>query len=539
MNLINISPFLGIISNLSLLVLLGVSNTAWAETSSYIAPSIVYQIANVNIQEKKALIDEQVTSVNQLEDVQPTDWAFSALQSLIERYGVIAGYPNSRYQGNRAMTRYEFAAALNTTLERVNELIAQGATLLVSHDDLATLQRLQEEFTTELTMLKCRVDSLEASTASLEANQFSTTTKLTGQVIFALTGGGFSGERILDVTGKEIATENPNTTFIYRAALDFDTSFSSTDLLKIRLDIGSNGADDNAAGFLEPAFGSTLDFSAKPPVENLGLSRLYYTFSPFKDITLSLGPKIALTDYIDLNTYANLSFLDFSTQALVNNYILFPVQGLGAGGVISWKPGQGSFTVRAGYIASSANEPRETTSSVPGIFPLGYTLYPDGGSDQGLFGAPYQSIFELELAPSRYAALRLQYTSGNVLGGQFNVFGANAELSITNQFAIFGRYGFGSYNDTAFGDIEPSYWMAGVAFRDMFKLGALAGIAIGQPFIENKVGSATQTNFEAFYNLPVTANIRLTPLVQVITNPANQEENGTIFTGTLRTVFSF
>ncbi|RUT09885.1 hypothetical protein DSM106972_003800 [Dulcicalothrix desertica PCC 7102] len=81
--------------------------------------------------------------------------------------------------------------------------------------------------------------------------------------------------------------------------------------------------------------------------------------------------------------------------------------------------------------------------------------------------------------------------------------------------------------------------MAGIAFPDLFKEGALAGIAIGQPFIENAVGNATQTNFEAFYNLPVSDNIRITPLIQVITNPANQEDNGTIFTGTLRTVFSF
>ena len=32
----------------------------------------------------------QVTSVSQLSDVQPTDWAFQALQSLVERYGCIA-----------------------------------------------------------------------------------------------------------------------------------------------------------------------------------------------------------------------------------------------------------------------------------------------------------------------------------------------------------------------------------------------------------------------------------------------------------------
>ena len=46
----------------------------------------------------------QVTSVSQLSDVSPTDWAFQALQSLIERYGCISGYPDGTFRGNRAMT---------------------------------------------------------------------------------------------------------------------------------------------------------------------------------------------------------------------------------------------------------------------------------------------------------------------------------------------------------------------------------------------------------------------------------------------------
>lgn len=62
----------------------------------------------------------QVTSVSQLSDVQPTDWAFQALQSLVKRYGCIAGYPDGTYRGNRALTRYEFAAGLNACLDRVN-----------------------------------------------------------------------------------------------------------------------------------------------------------------------------------------------------------------------------------------------------------------------------------------------------------------------------------------------------------------------------------------------------------------------------------
>ncbi|WP_237395441.1 iron uptake porin, partial [Okeania sp. KiyG1] len=66
----------------------------------------------------------QVTSVSQLSDVQPTDWAFQALQSLVERYGCIAGYPDGTFKGNRAMTRYEFAAGLNACLDRITELVA-------------------------------------------------------------------------------------------------------------------------------------------------------------------------------------------------------------------------------------------------------------------------------------------------------------------------------------------------------------------------------------------------------------------------------
>jgi hypothetical protein len=77
----------------------------------------------------------QVTSVSQLSDVQPTDWAFQALQSLVERYGCIVGYPDRTYRGNRALTRYEFAAGLNACMDRINELIAAGTADLAKKED--------------------------------------------------------------------------------------------------------------------------------------------------------------------------------------------------------------------------------------------------------------------------------------------------------------------------------------------------------------------------------------------------------------------
>jgi porin len=404
---------------------------------------------------------------------------------------------------------------------------------------LVTLQRLQEDFTAELATLRGRVDTLEARSVELEANQFSTTTKLTGQAIFAVNAGGFEGDRIVDVRGREIANEDPNATILYRVALDLDTSFFGTDRLKIRLDTGSNGGGDNVAGVLEPNFGSVLDFSVKPPRDgDIGASRVYYTFSPLKDFTVSLGPAIVPTDYVDRNSYANLSFRDFSTQAMVNNYILFPINGQSSGAFVEWNPGRGAFKVRTMYVAADAAN-ASNQGIIRGVSPVIRVLFPSGGGNRGLFGDSYQGTVEVEYSPNRAFALRLQYSGGSIFDNCFDVLGVNAELALSQQLAIFGRYGYGSYNNTAFGDLNPNYWMAGVAFRDLFVPGTLAGIAAGQPFIESAVGNATQTNFEAFYNFPLSNNIRITPLVQVITNPANQDANGIIVTGTVRTVFSF
>ena len=100
--------------------------------------------------------EEQVTSITQFSDVQPTDWAYQALSNLIERYGCVAGYPNGTYRGNRAMTRYEAAALLNACLDRVTEVTDE-------------LKRLMKEFEKELAVLKGRVDGLEARVGELEA----------------------------------------------------------------------------------------------------------------------------------------------------------------------------------------------------------------------------------------------------------------------------------------------------------------------------------------------------------------------------------
>jgi hypothetical protein len=149
-------------------------------------PTLAWEQLSQDTQENSAM--EQITSVSQLSDVSPNDWAFQALQLLIERYGCISGYPNSTYRGNRTLTRYEFAAGLNACLNQINTLIANNTTNLVNREDLTTLQRLQEEFSEELIALRGKLDNLEVTTTTLEARQFSTTSELEGEVIIAVVG---------------------------------------------------------------------------------------------------------------------------------------------------------------------------------------------------------------------------------------------------------------------------------------------------------------------------------------------------------------
>ncbi|HLO50992.1 MAG TPA: iron uptake porin, partial [Kamptonema sp.] len=201
---------------------------------------------------------KQVTSVSQLSDVQPTDWAFQALQSLVERYGCIAGYPDGTFRGNRALTRYEFAAGLNACLDQISQQIGTATANLANKEDLVKLQKLQEEFAAELATLRGRVDALESRTAELEANQFSTTTKLYGLTFFNLTDTRATGKIKAEGTSAFTASRDANgrpiqrrlsgdteTTFSYLTWLSLVTSFTGKDTLLMVLAAGNGNAATN------------------------------------------------------------------------------------------------------------------------------------------------------------------------------------------------------------------------------------------------------------------------------------------------------
>jgi Carbohydrate-selective porin, OprB family/S-layer homology domain len=487
----------------------------------------------------------QVTSVSQLSDVQPTDWAYQALQSLVERYGCIAGYPNGTFRGNRAATRYELAAALNACLDQISDRFA-------TKEDLEAVKALQEEFKAELATLKGRVDSLEARTATLEAQQFSTTTKLQGEVVMA----GQYGDTLGGGANAVNLAPDSRATAIARVRLNFNTSFSGSDLLQTQLEVGNAGQDlfTNVPVLGPSGFdvydGGVVDYANV--ASTVSLRRLAYSFKPIKNLTVTVGPRLFPSDFVDFNTYANNSAQDFSSGFFINNPLIITNavdNPGGAGAAVDWNIGGGPFSFRAAYVAASPNN-----------------AVNNGLGGGGLFGDPNQGTVELEYArpfgkdDKNNFAVRLQYTNSNTfvdltplsnnaanfagLGSsvQQNVVGANVEASF-GRFGFFGRFGY-SINPNIVGvgsAFEPDNimsWMGGVGVKDLFVPGSLLAVAAGQPFIVQGQGGPQQTNFEGFYRFPVNDNITITPAVQVITDVQNVNTD-TVIQGLVRATFSF
>ena len=492
----------------------------------------------------------QVTSVSQFSDVQPTDWAFQALQSMVERYGCIAGYPNSTYRGNRALTRYEFAAGLNACLDRVNELIATATADIVTREDLVTLQRLQEEFSAELATLRGRVDSLEARTAELEGNQFSTTTKLKGEAIFALSSA--FGDDAADTDND--STNNPdledNVTFSNRVHLRLLTSFTGEDQLETRL----NAA--NITKFRRGVTGTnmtSLGFDSNNG-NNVELDKLNYAFNVTDKVRVKVDA-IGATIHSNINVF-NPLFKSSSSGALSRfgrvSSVYHPNTGSSSSGVtVSFNP-KGKISFDAAYVVpgNNASNPAER---------------------RGLFNGSNTALAQLSFKPNKKIGLGLVYSRVYQTGNQVNLtgsigsgfasdpfddvattsnnYGIQGTFKATDKVVVSGWAGFSTAEAESGvnigADADIFYWAANVGIKDIGGEGNVLGLIVGQsPKVTNNDIAAredddTSFHLEGLYKMKISDNIAITPGLMVIFNPEHNDNNDTIYVGTVRTTFKF
>jgi len=530
-----------------------------------------------------------VTSVSQLSDVRPTDWAFTALQSLVERYGCIAGYPDSTFRGGKALARYEFAAGLNACLDKINEIISAGLADKVSKEDLGTLQKLQEEFAAELATLRGRVDSLDKKVATLEAQQFSTTTKLTGLAMFNLTGATAGGDVIAErlapgnvfatpprIGGvpNRVVTQKPNVTFGYYLFLNLTTSFTGKDALVTQLVTGNGNSPANnfvSAGGTNSWGTPFLDQTGVPAgsANQFHIRELFYSFPAASNVNVVVGPRINFYRYFDGNRFTN--FVTGATSFNSNGSTLSNAVDRGSGAVVAWTINP-QFRLTAAYLGENteflaSTNPNFNTSSNP---------------NQGLFGGTNTLTTELVYSPSKDANFRFLYTRSNIKTNNNRITGATAEplpygvaddgaggpidnatadtfilnfdWLVSKGFGVFGRYSYGSTNISplnnaiAGGSVNVNAFQFGLAFPDLFKQGALGVLSFvvphsyssGRNFLVAGGGDgATQYDLEASYYYPISKNIAIVPAVYAIFNPNSFSTNPTVFVGNLRTQFSF
>lgn len=469
----------------------------------------------------------QVTSVNQLSDVAPTDWAYQALTTLISRYGCIAGYPDGTFRGSQTLSRYEFAAGLNACLDSLSNLLSGGGTL--NPGDLTTLEQLQEEFAAELATLRGRVDALEARTAELEANQFSTTTKLNGEVLFSLQAV-FADDDNLPDSNRNGSVDDDQVTFGYRVEMNFDSSFTGDDRLRVRLrarDVQQFDADP--IGF---SYGGSED-------GNVLLDNLFYDFPLSDRIDVRIGANSLAVDELVAST---ISPLDSSTAGSISDFGFPPQYSLAAPG----DAGAGlifqisdNLSLDLGYTAGNAANPAD---------------------ENGLFNGDFSLIAQLTYLSSKLDAaltyIRAYGTSGFASSQResANTFGFQMNYRISDGIELGGGLAYfdtevydGNGNTTS--DVDAWSYQVTLAFPDLFGEGNLAGILVGVPprVTDVEVNGARVPQLienaslvvEGFYRYRLNEHISITPGIIWIADPGNNNNNEDTVIGAIRTVFSF
>jgi len=448
--------------------------------------------------------EEQVTSISQFSDVKPTDWAYQALSNLIERYGCVAGYPDGTYKGGKAMTRFEAAALLNACLDRVTEVTDE-------------LKKLMAEFEKELAILKGRVDGLEAKVGELEANQFSTTTKLKGIATMTIGGatngtvGVFSNQvtpsAITNSQLQPLGVQAEQISFNYDVKLMLDTSFTGKDLLRTTLRSGNAGSSvfgGSGSALMESYFQQEANGN-----DTVSIDRLFYQFPIGESFTGTFGAKVGQADMLAMwpSVYPSDSILDRFTTAGANAVYSY---ALGAGGGI-WYEKDG-FSISASYLSNEYTAP--------------YSYRTDAEFAGGGFGEGSTTTVQVGYAGNNWgAAFAYNYTAASTVIGNFqlvplaisgidqlgsNNYGFSAYWQPEQSGwipSISAGFGASSFNGSDNNSADDAFsWMVGLQWADAFMKGNAFGIGLGEQ-------NSTLSNFglEVWYKFQVTDNISVTP----------------------------
>jgi len=227
-----------------------------------IAP-IAAEASNVNLKDMNSYSgsSKSVDFTNNYLNIQPGDWAHQSIKDLAISRGCDIKV------SDKALTRFEAAAIVNSCLGNVAEVTNVERSLI-------------DEFSSELALLRGRLDGIEARMNEFEAGSFSSTTTLDGKAVFIT--GAIDGNSELTSSSATL-NDAVHAGFVYQ--MNLNTSFTGDDNLYVRLKT-SHGLKQFSAkplGYLnETGTGSG----------SLSVDKIWYTFPIGDKVTATIGPKI-------------------------------------------------------------------------------------------------------------------------------------------------------------------------------------------------------------------------------------------------------
>ena len=504
------------------------------------------------------------TPIDQLHNIEAQHWAAQAVKQLGDRYECYT--TSDPFATKAVLTRYEFASYLEPCLDAINDRIASETEGHASREDLAVMQRLQDEFAAELATLTGRIDGVEDRIQTLEANRFSEHTKLFGVASFLLSSAqGNNGQ-------------NYGPRYQSTVILDFDTRFTGSDLLRTEIRA------------------SNMNFIRAAEVTGTGMSLLNVvpeSDSTFLHITGGGDPPTDQPDF-ELSTvfyqirFAQKGLLRFGTHGITSDSLipdmsiipsasLYGVRSpiyrnsVGAGAVVfyqfndlvSWGASylakNPDFTQYRGIFEGRYGALTQVTLTPSPKLGIGLTYgrhYSDGrpiwaGTGSGNAGQPYGFI-----APASDREEGDLNPNFNHVPASVNDLGLQVRYQATKQLTLGGWFGYSFLNAEGTSlpggdgaqkgdDAQVMYWAAGLKVQDLGRRGNQLGFLVGMPpkVLSNdtpgREDTGTSYHVELTYRHRINNRVYLQPGVYMVTNPDHNPSNETLWMTTLNTLFIF
>jgi Carbohydrate-selective porin, OprB family len=466
--------------------------------------------------------------------VKPGDWQYTALQKIAIKYGCNANL------NNRSVSQLEFARGLNACLSKVEPMLAQqpggvtppsvvpaGGTAqpAVTQADLEVLNRLTQEYRAQLTELDGRLVATDKKVAQLQANQFSTTTKLKGEAVFNVTGlisGGVS---------------NNNVIFGDRVRLLFQSSFTGKDILWTRLATGNQPTLGNGFRVPSPIGSQVIDTNG---ANSVGLDWLAYQF-PIGNATAYVAAFNGLqADYAP--TFSVVDDFTGATQgvsAFGEDSPIYKIGGGSGAGVTIPIADTGIKSLSLGYFAFNANR----TAVNNGVFGTDNSLLAQLNfqlSPKVEAGLTYINSSHDGVPLFGGAGVTIGTNAANNIGGtgitRANSYGAAISFKPSDTLSFSGFVMTSNANRTTGNQNIWSYGAA-LALPNVDGKGSVAGLTIGA---EPYVGGLGRTPFQlqGFYKYKFSDNLSITPALIYVTATDETNNNNAVI-GALRTTFTF